>query len=366
MEHPLAKKKDLLETPISTKFWSEETKLSYDDVELVPQYSDIHSRDNISLETEIAKGISVYLPFVVSPMDTVATKNVLRRVHQLGGFGFVHRTSIDRQIDILSHVRKDLDKFPNSTRILGAAIGLEFSKDDILALMANGVGVVLINVAHGHHRRVADAIYALKDIDINLRIVAGNVSSSVAAAFLASHGVDGIRIGIAQGSMCTTAVQTGHGYPMISSMLECWDTVKQMSIPLIADGGIRNSGDMVKALAAGADTVMMGRLFAQTTEAALDKEVAGAVSTFYRGEASFSYKLSAGKDGRYVEGDECRLPVKGTVEQEMERWSDGIRSGLSYSGSYTIKEFHRKSRFIKITSNGLEQARAHGKLYESN
>ncbi len=220
--------------------------LTYDDVLLMPKFSDIETRSSISLESELGKNLVFSTPIIASPMDTVSGFEMAKKMSSLGGVAVIHRyNTIEEQCDIVRNVKRDGER-------VGAAVG---SSGDymqrVIALKNAGVDFVCIDVAHGHHKMVHDAIKAIKEAFPFMHIMAGNVATDEAFEALQSWGADSIRVGIGGGSICSTRIQTGHGVPNITAIMEC--AAVATTAALIADGGIKNAGDIVKALAAGAD-----------------------------------------------------------------------------------------------------------------
>ena len=233
---------------------------SYDDVLLVPQYSDIRSRAEIDISTNLGKGVKHQLPIFASPMDTISASAMANAMGKAGASAIIHRyNTIQEQVGEINKV--------SSPRIIGAAIGIS---GDYLeranALADAGADFLCVDVAHGHHIMMQEALWKLRRLFGDAyHIMAGNVATLEGINDLADWGADSVRCNIGGGSICSTRVQTGHGLPGLQTIIECAKTDRDVKI--IADGGIKNSGDMVKALAAGADAVMIGSLLAGTTEA---------------------------------------------------------------------------------------------------
>lgn len=273
---------------------------------------------------------------------------------------------------------KDIEKmkkFPNSAKDEGgrlraaAAVGVgtdALKRAD--ALFEAGVDVVVIDTAHGHSKSVLDAISKLKSRYHELNIIAGNVATGKAVKSLIEAGAHGIKVGIGPGSICTTRVIAGIGVPQITAVYECAKEADKHNIPIIADGGIKYSGDIVKAVAAGASTVMIGSLLAGTEESPGEIEIyQGRSFKVYRGMGSLS-AMKAGSKDRYFqeemdkfvpEGIEGRVPYKGTLNETIYQLTGGLRAGMGYCGTSTIKELRENSKFIKITNAGLRESHPH-------
>jgi IMP dehydrogenase len=221
-------------------------------------------------------------------------------------------------------------------------------------LIKAGVNIILIDVAHGHHKNVKDAIAKIKELK-NIDIIAGNIATKEAAIDLQNWGADGLRVGIGGGSLCTTRVKTGFGIPNVTCLQDIIDAV---SLPVMADGGIRSSGDIAKALALGADTVMLGSLLAGTKESpGMIIEKPSGLYKRYRGAASLETKMTHGQANRNVEGESTVIPFKGGVTYVVDSLLDGVRSALSYAGASSIKEFYPK--IVQVTNAGLAEAKPH-------
>ena len=324
--------------------------LSYDDVLLIPQYSDIESRVKVNLESRLGN-TTFPLPIISSPMDTVTETEMALAMHAVGGLGIIHRyCSIAEQVGHVSY-----------EGVRAAAIGvtgdyLERSS----ALYGAGIRIFCLDVAHGDHLLVRNAIEKLREeYGESAHLMAGNVATRDAYERLSDWGADSIRVGIGGGSICSTRIQTGHGCPTFQSILDCSQSDRDTII--IADGGIRTSGDAVKALAAGADFVMLGSLLAGTTETPgeLFEGKRGKKYKVYRGMAS----KEAQKDWRGThssnEGISTTVPFRGSVSAILEDLENGIRSGLSYSGSRTIYALQFKAQFIKQTPAGQVEGSTH-------
>jgi IMP dehydrogenase len=335
--------------------------LTYDDVLLVPQRSSIKSRKEISLDP---KGrLANTIPIISANMDTVTEENMAIFMHAWGGLGIVHRfLSPTRLKEIIARCRAAGGFTP------AVSVGINGDSDDLLEVALNArTKIYCIDVAHGHHDGVLDRISQLRSLTTNIEgatIIAGNVATTQACDDLISAGADVIKIGIGPGSHCTTRIVTGHGVPQLSALLECCEFVRSVGKESIADGGIRNSGDIAKALAAGATYVMLGRLLAGTDEAPGERvNRNGRWYKSYRGMASFEAQSDRGdfKAHRSTEGVSSLVEYTGSVIHTLSRMVNGLTSALSYTGARTLSEFRDKATFIRITHNSYIEGTPHGK-----
>ena len=331
--------------------------LTYDDVLLVPQYSDIESRSEIDISSYLDDRIKLSVPIISSPMDTVTESDMAVAVSDNGGLGIIHRyNTIEEQATLVARALRD----PGCQGV-GAAVGVTGDFEErAFAVAERGAEVICIDVAHGHHSLMKNALRCLKlALPPSVHIMAGNVATQDGYKALADWGADSVRCNIGGGSICSTRVQTGHGIPGLHTIFECASA--GLDIPIIADGGIRNSGDIAKALAAGADFVMLGSLLAGTDQAPGVIYVSDKGKfKVYRGMAS----LTAQKDWRgkltsVPEGVTSQIPYKGDVNPILQDLAMGVRSGFSYTGARTLPEFQAKSRFIKQTSASQVESSAH-------
>jgi IMP dehydrogenase len=473
-------------------FYSEEPGLTYDDVLLMPNYSDIlpHQAD---LKSRFSKNITLNIPIASSAMDTVTESKTAICMAQEGGIGVIHKnlpievqslevrkvkkyesgivmdpitvspeqslaslkaliekhgfsgfpvTDNSRQIlgiitnrDIryetdltkkVSEMMTDLDHLvrapegidlDDAKKILhahrieklpivseeGKLIGIVTVKDieksiaypnankdalgrlrvaaavgvgekEILrakSLIDAGVDAIVVDTAHGHSKGVIDMVKIIKELSQEVDVVAGNVATADACKDLIKAGADGIKVGIGPGSICTTRVVAGIGVPQLQALIDCRDVCHQANIPYIADGGIKYSGDIVKALAAGAETVMIGSLFAGTDEAPGERVIyQGRAYKLYRGMGSMGAMVLGSKD-RYgqgavseanklvPEGIEGQVPYRGPLSENIYQLIGGLRSGMGYTGSANLGELREKARFLKISPAGLKESHPH-------
>jgi len=331
---------------------------TYDDIQLIPSYSEVESRQNIDLTTKLSTNYSIRVPFVASPMDTVCDSEMAIAMAELGGIGCIHRfMSIEEQVKQVvkvSSIVKNRDWWTPYVMVAVGANGdyLERAQE----LVTNGANIILIDVAHGYHKFVRDAITNLKkNLPSNIDIVAGNIATGRAAETLQDWGADALRVGIGGGSLCTTRVKTGFGVPNVTSLA---DVARVAKVPVIACGGIRNSGDIAKALAVGANSVILGSLIAGTKEAPgpiIERQ--NGLYKRYRGAASLETKSVHGQATRNVEGESTIVPFKGKVKFVVDGLIDGLRSALSYAGANDLSEYFPES--VVVTNAGVREAQPH-------
>lgn len=347
--------------------------LSYDDVLLVPKYSDLESRNEVSLETKISKRITLQLPLVSANMSDVTGVEMAVELAKLGGLGVIPRfLPIDMQADEVKKVK--IQKV-----LVGAAVG---ARNGIIeraeALVKAGADILFIDVAHGHMQKNLDATSKLKQMfGKTVDIVSGNSATFEAADALFNAGADCVKVGVGPGSICTTRIETGSGVPQITAIIESARAARKHKKYLIADGGIKTSGDVAKGLAAGASAIMAGSIFAGTDEAPgklIKKD--GQKFKVYNASTSLAEKTKHSLFNRketeehyvkQIEGVESIVPYKGQLKDLVEKYQANIRSGFSYSGAKNIIEFWQKASFVRITSQGLRESGAHDVvLYKSH
>jgi IMP dehydrogenase len=334
-----------------------EEALTYDDVLLVPQYSDIKSRKEVDIGNDLDDKTRLELPIISSPMDTVTTVEMASSLSNLGGMGVIHRYNTPaEQALIVQSVRAT-----TNTRTVAAAVGVT---GDYLQRAVNlfdaGANIICIDVAHGHHSLMENALKSIRDeLGTSVHVMAGNVATQEGFEALADWGADSVRCNVGGGSICSTRIQTGHGMPGLQTIINCARSDRDARI--IADGGIRSAGDIVKALAAGADFVMLGSMLAGTDQSPgfVIEDANGMQYKMYRGMASKEAQVNW--RGKYSsnEGISTRIPYKGSVEDILRDIKNGITSGFSYSGARNIEELWSKARFVRQTNAGLGESKTH-------
>ena len=339
--------------------------LTFDDVLLIPKYSDVlPSETDISLN--LSKKINLKVPFLSSAMDTVTESKMAIAIAEAGGIGVIHRNlNIKNQ-------SKEVIKVKKKKLIVGAAVGT--NNEDLeraRSLINNGCDLIVIDTAHGHSAKVLKTLSKLKKINFNVPICVGNIATAEAAKKLYNSGADIIKVGIGPGSICTTRMVAGIGVPQISAIMEVKGVLKNKKIKIISDGGIKFSGDIAKALAAGADAIMMGSIFAGTNESPGKKfKIKGKIYKQYRGMGSIG-AMSSGSANRYFqknfrdkskfvpEGVEGRVEYKGNVSKIIYQLKGGLRSSMGYIGAKNLNQISKNAKFIKITKAGFYESMVH-------
>lgn len=327
---------------------------TYDDVALVPQFNNIPSRTEPCLETWLTRKMKIGMPILAANMDSVMSYELARILIAAGSLPIFHRfTPFEEQM-------KWVKEFRDQTFV---SCGIQ-KLDETRKLLDLGAVGVCIDVAHGHSDRMFRHIQELKKSHPDKEIIAGNVCTAMAYHDLVNAGADAVKVGVGPGAACTTRMVTGFGVPQFSAVQDCARIAEKLRVPLIADGGIRTSRDVVLALAAGASTVMVGKLFSQTAESAApkrktDKYPSGLEAKF-RGQASadFQTEFYGGLKAKTVaEGIDFWGPVSGTAEELINHLLGGIRSGMTYGGARNIKELQRKAEFVQVTASYIYESK---------
>jgi len=340
--------------------------LTFDDVTLAPNYSEIlPSETNTS--TKLSKNLILKIPLISSAMDTVTEGRMAIAIAEKGGLGVIHRNlSISKQI-------YEIRKVKNKKLLVGAAVGASLEEHKRAErILKENLDLIVVDTAHGHTKKVSDIIKKIVKIKPKkTTLCAGNIATAEAAKFLIKLGVDVIKVGIGPGSICTTRLVTGIGVPQISAIMNVRKGIRNKRTSIIADGGIKFSGDIAKALAAGADAIMMGSIFAGTDESPGKKfKINGKLYKQYRGMGSIG-AMSAGSANRYFqknfkdkskfvpEGVEGRVEYKGKVSKIIYQLQGGLRSSMGYIGAKSLKDINKKAKFVKITKAGFYESMVH-------
>ena len=340
--------------------------LTFDDVTLTPNYSEILPSE-VDTKIQLSRNITLKIPLLSSAMDTVTESKMAISIAKAGGIGVIHRNlNIKKQI-------QEIKKVKSKNLLVGAAVGA--GVDEIVraeAILKEGVDLIVVDTAHGHTKKVGEIIKKIKRKKGKLTsICAGNIATPEAAKFLLKLGVDIIKVGIGPGSICTTRLVAGIGVPQLSAIINVKSGVKNKNVKIISDGGIKFSGDIAKALSAGADAVMIGSLFAGTVESPgkLIKKKGklyknfrgmGSVGAMNKGSADRYFQKKQKDKSKYVpEGVEGLVKFKGSVEKVIYKLIGGLKSSMGYLGAKTIIKLRKKPNFVKITKAGFYESMVH-------
>ena len=364
----------------TTKFVKE--GLTFDDVLLIPAESHVLPNE-VNLHTQLAPNLKLNIPLISAGMDTVTEGAMAIAIALQGGLGVIHKNmSISAQAGEVANV-KNVVVPANITKaavdddnrlLVAAAIGVTsdtFERAE--ALLEKGADAIVIDTAHGHSAGVLRKIKEIRDHFPNITLIAGNVATGDATRALFDAGVDIVKVGIGPGSICTTRVVAGVGVPQITAIYDAATAAREYDKPIIADGGMKYSGDIVKALAAGGNAVMLGSMLSGTTEAPGEIfESNGRKYKTYRGMGSVGAMAQAhGSSDRYFqggvneanklvpEGVEARVEYKGDVSDIVFQIIGGLRSGMGYVGAATINDLRENAQFVKITNAGLRESHPH-------
>ena len=340
--------------------------LTFDDVTLAPKYSEILPSE-VNTSVNLTKNLKLKIPLLSSAMDTVTESNMAIAIGKAGGIGVIHR-NLDIQKQIL-----EIKKVKKQKLLVGAAVGASIAEfDRAKAILKGGVDLIVVDTAHGHTKKVGEIVKFIKKIkDKNIALCAGNIATPEAAKFLIKLGVDIIKVGIGPGSICTTRLVAGIGVPQLSAILSVRNGLKNKNVKIISDGGIKYSGDLAKAFAAGADAVMIGSLFAGTDETPgklikkngnLFKSFRGmgSVGAMNKGSADRYFQNKQKDTSKYVpEGVEGFVKYKGDVGSIIFKLIGGLKSSMGYLGSKEIVKLRNKPQFVKITKAGFYESMVH-------
>ena len=340
--------------------------LTFDDVTLVPKYSEILPSE-VDTSIKLTDTLKLNIPLLSSAMDTITESKMAIAIAKAGGLGVIHRNlDIKKQIQEIKKVKKQ-------KLLVGAAVGTgfkEFHRAELI--IKEKVDMIVVDTAHGHTKKVSEMIKFIKKKKTKkICLCAGNIATPEAAKFLLKLGVDVIKVGIGPGSICTTRLVAGIGVPQLSAILNVRNGIKNKNVKIISDGGIKYSGDLAKAFAAGADAVMIGSLFAGTDETPgklikkngkLFKSFRGmgSVGAMNKGSADRYFQSKQKNNSKYVpEGVEGFAKYKGKVENIVFKLIGGLKSSMGYLGSKQIKYLRNKPQFVKITKAGFYESMVH-------
>ena len=339
--------------------------LTFDDILLLPRYSNILPSET-DISVKLSNSIKLKKPFLSSAMDTVTESKMAIQMAKEGAMGVIHRN-----LNIIKQ-SKEVKKVKRLNLQVGAAIGT--SREDIVrakTLIDTGVDLLVIDTAHGHSEKVLKILDKVKKINNKISICVGNIATGEAAKKLFNAGANILKIGIGPGSICTTRMVAGIGVPQVTAIMEVKRALKNKKVKLISDGGIKFSGDIIKALGAGADAIMMGSIFAGTEESPGNKfKFKNKIFKHYRGMGSIG-AMSAGSSNRYFqknykdkskfvpEGVEGRVLFKGPVSKIIYQLQGGLRSSMGYIGAKNLSKVQKYAKFIKITKAGFYESMVH-------
>ena len=334
--------------------------ICFDDILMVPQYSEVTSRASVDLKMPIGGKSFLELPIIASPMDTVCEKEMAIAIAESGGVGIIHRFMSEKsQIKMVEEVYNH----KSIGLAVGAALSTTFTEDHVDKLIKAGVSMLLIDTANGHSKMAIHATMRLKNIvGDSIHIMSGNVATVEGYIALDVAGADSVRVGIGGGSMCTTRIVSGHGIPTLSSIINVREAKDRFNLNagIVADGGIRNTGDMVKAFAAGANSVMLGSMLAGTDESpgSLYFENGKKFKSF-RGMAS--KEANKDKDIAVAEGISTMILYKGSVKDIIKDIKGGLGSGCSYTGVDSLCNLYQDSMYTRVSPLTVKESLPHGR-----
>jgi IMP dehydrogenase len=325
--------------------------ISFEDVLIVPKYNKVLSRKDVEFKTNVTENYKLNIPIIVANMDTICESEMAIKIGKLGGLGVIHRfLTIKEQSKQIKRVKK-------YNLLTAAAIGIKDFEKRGEELSKAGLDILVLDIAHGHSKYAGKALDFFKKEYPHIDIIAGNIASKDAAEYFLSKGANAIKVGIGPGSMCTTRIMTGAGVPQITAIMDVYEAT-QGKIPICADGGIKTPGDLVKAIGAGANTIMSGYIFAGTKETPgklIKKE--GKYYKNYRGMASYDATLKKKKldekDNEEIisiEGEKTLIPYQGPIKPIIKKFLGGLSSGMTYVGAKNIENIIGKADFIQISN----------------
>jgi IMP dehydrogenase len=338
--------------------------LTFDDVLLVPRHSSMSSRRDPNLSCQVTRQFKLDLPIVTANMDTITGLAMAQAMAKLGGLGIIHRfMSALEQVEVVKELRAFQREHQIKTPI-AVSIGVKEEGQARADMLVNeGVEILTIDIAHGDSVMMMETLQYVKKKYPKIDVIAGNVATPEAVRRLIEAGADAVKVGIGPGSMCTTRIITGHGVPQLTAIALCAQEAMKHKIPVIGDGGLKTSGDMVKALAAGANCVMVGSMVSGTLET--PGEIKSGRKQ-YRGMASKSAQVSWRGElpkGMAAEGESTSVACKGPVSDIIDELSGGIRSGMTYMGVESIGDMVENSLFMEMSASGMTESRPHGVQY---
>jgi IMP dehydrogenase len=322
----------------------------FDDLALIPKYSEVRSRLDVNIETNLTNKTKIKIPIVAANMDTVIGDDLADLLIQNGTYPIFHRFSD------LEEIERVAKKYKNNCYL---SSGLDYYNIMLLADKYNCKGIC-IDIAHGHTIMMIETIKKIKEYNSNLEIIAGNVCTPEGCIDLIEAGANAVKIGIGPGAACITRMMTGFGIPQMTTIFECYEVSKKYNIPLIADGGIEIPKYLTMALAGGASSVMIGKLFAQTEESCSTKLIINNEKYVnYRGQASKEFqneKRGGLKKGTVEEGVAMLLKCSGSAQDLLDKFCGGLKSGCAYAGAFNLNELITKAEFMEVSNNYLKES----------
>lgn len=342
------------------------TSSSFDDVLIKPAYSSILPA-NVDLTLKLNEKLSLSIPIFSAAMDTITGYDMAQAITAYGGCGPLHK-NVDASENI-ENIKKLRGEFGDSKPIC-VSVGVNNTKEEITHMVEAGANVIVVDCAHAHSKSVGELVQWISQNFPSVYLIAGNIVTAEAAQFLVERGANAVKVGIGCGSICTTRIVTGIGRGQIDAIAEVADYCKDKGILVIADGGIRSTGEIVKAIACGADAVMLGNIIAGTDECPGDiVEMEGIRYKYYRGMGSYGV-MRSNNEGRYnrhllatckrvAEGIESYVKAKGSVKEVLNSIEWGIKASFGYFGATNLQEAKEKAVFTRITSSTLSRSNYH-------
>lgn len=328
---------------------------TFDDVLLVPKYSDIDSRKNINLSTDLGKGIILDIPIMNANMFHIATSQLCHEIMLMKGLAILHRFYNDPLEDQLTEFKSFISVNKEYINYLGLSVGVQ--KNDYVAIdkfADAGVKIICVDVAHGNSKKCLDIVKYIVDKYPNILLIAGNVATKDGVYNLHQVGADVIKINVGAGSTCSTRIEAGAGVPQLTALSDAYDYAKTNDVKIIADGGMKAGSDVVKSLCFS-HAVMIGNLFAGTDESFGDIiNVNGQLYKPYEGSSTFK--------SNHIEGIKGVVPIKGPIKKVVQKLLESVRSGLSYQGANNLDELRKDPEFVSITNAGLVESKPHDVL----
>ena len=330
---------------------------TFDDVLIVPGLSTLGSRSEVDLSVTLSKGLKFNIPITPANMKTVVNEKVAREFYALKGLCLLHRfMPIGEQIEILANIKND---HADAFNYIGVSVGIKTDDyDNVDRFVALGVKIICVDVAHGHSSGCANMVYYIAQKHPKVFVIAGNVATGKGAEYLWNSGADAVKVGVGGGSICATRTETGCGVPQLSALMdvyECWEERLSMSVSaikfIIADGGCSKVGDLVKSLCFS-DMVMCGNLFSGSEDGPGD-------IIEQNGKRYKRYYGSSTHKDDHIEGVKALVEAKPSIKNIVNKMTDGISSGCSYTGSFNLVELKQKAKFIEITHSPVREGGSH-------